>query len=310
MQGYAPDYRDRYGRFYEDARGPRRGFHSRPGWGNDRWYRRATRYDAFGPEGHQGAEPGFGYGIAGSHGWAGSRYGQEFDSARGRPMSGSAPRNDQRSLHNRLDADSIRAADIMTANPEAVTPETSLAQAARRMRDLDVGVMPVVDSEDGYHLEGIVTDRDIAIRAAAEEKDMKKTSVREIMSVHPQTVGENDHVRDVFTVMKRARVRRVPVVAADGRLVGIIAQADLAVNYAGLDLQRETEVEEVIERISEPARPRWGREGSPPDDRGRPGRRFRPEFDLDLPDRVRTGWRTLRREARDLMGRGYDRGWR
>jgi CBS domain-containing protein len=130
------------------------------------------------------------------------------------------------------------------------------------------------------------------------------------MSSRPQTVSENDHVRDVFAVMKRARVRRVPVTAADGALVGIIAQADLAVHYAGLDLQRETEVEEVIEKISEPARPRWGREGVPVDDRERMLRRFRPSLDVGLPDRVRSGWRALRREARDLVGRRYDGGWR
>jgi hypothetical protein len=110
--------------------------------------------------------------------------------------------------------------------------------------------------------------------------------------------------------MKRARVRRVPVVDAQGKLVGIISQADLAVNYAGLSLQRETEVEEVIERISEPARPRWGRE-APADDRRRPAMaRLRGEIEQELPQRVRDGWRTLRREARNIMRRGYDRGWR
>lgn len=207
------------------------------------------------------------------------------------------------------DVDTVRAAEIMTRNPEAVTPETPVLEVARRMRDLDVGVMPIVDDVDSFRLRGVVTDRDIAVRAAAEGKDVKKTAVREIMTEKPETVGESDHVRDVFAVMKRARVRRVPVTDTDGRLVGIIAQADLAVNYAGLDLQRETEVEEVIERISEPARPRWGRDGAPADDRARVLRRFARDIESDLPGRVRSGWRTLRREARHLMGRGYDRGW-
>ncbi|HEX6927232.1 MAG TPA: CBS domain-containing protein [Longimicrobiaceae bacterium] len=205
-------------------------------------------------------------------------------------------------------ADTVRAAEIMTRNPEAVTADTPVQEVAQRMRDLDVGVMPVIESEESQRLEGIVTDRDIAIRAAAEGKDLKKTAVREIMSKDPHTVFENDHVRDVFALMKRERVRRVPVTGRDGSLVGIISQADLAVNYAGLDLQRETEVEEVIERISEPARPRWGREGAP-DDR-RVGRRLRHTIDVDLPGRVRSGWQALRREARGLMRRGYDAGWR
>jgi CBS domain-containing protein len=213
--------------------------------------------------------------------------------------------------HSSADVDRIRAADIMTPNPEALTPDTPVAEIARRMRDLDVGVIPIVDDEESSRLQGIVTDRDIAVRVAAEGKDAKKTLARDIMSPDVQCVGESDHVRDVFAVMKRARVRRVPVVDAGGQLVGIIAQADLAVNYAGLDLQRETEVEEVIERISEPARPRWGREVDA-DLRRRVGAaRLRSgAAEPDLPDRLRQGWRALRREARHIIGRGYDRGWR
>jgi CBS domain-containing protein len=206
------------------------------------------------------------------------------------------------------DVDRIRAADIMTRNPEVMTADTSLADVARRMRELDVGVMPIVDSEESLRLQGIITDRDIAVRAAAEGMDMKKTAAGEIMTAAVETVEENDHVRDVFAVMKRARVRRVPVINAGGRLVGIIAQADLAVTYAGLDLQRETEVEEVIERISEPARPRWGRdEGAEP----RHSRISRGALaKLDLPDRFRQSWNALRREGRQIIGKGYDRDWR
>jgi CBS domain-containing protein len=212
--------------------------------------------------------------------------------------------------HSSGDVDRIRAADIMTPNPEALTPDTPVAEIARRMRDLDVGVIPIVDDHESSRLQGIVTDRDIAVRVAAEGKDAKKTLARDIMSPDVQSVGESDHIRDVFAVMKRARVRRVPVTDADGHLVGIIAQADLAVNYAGLDLQRETEVEEVIERISEPARPRWGREVDT-DLRRRAGvARLRSAEESHLPDRLRQGWRALRREARHIIGRGYDRGWR
>lgn len=212
--------------------------------------------------------------------------------------------------HSSADVDRIRAADIMTPNPEALTPDTPVAEIARRMRDLDVGVIPIVDDDESSRLQGIVTDRDIAVRMAAEGKDAKKTLARDIMSSDVQCVGESDHIRDVFAVMKRARVRRVPVIDAEGRLVGIIAQADLAVNYAGLDLQRETEVEEVIERISEPARPRWGREVETDSRRRAGAARLRATAESDLPDRLRQGWRALRREARHIIGRGYDRGWR
>lgn len=199
--------------------------------------------------------------------------------------------------------DRVQAADIMTRNPEAVTPATTLVDVARRMRDLDVGIMPVVDDLDSYRLQGVITDRDIAVRAAAEGEDMKSATAEKFMTRQVETVAETDHVREVLTVMKRERVRRVPVTDGEGRLTGIIAQADLAVHYAGLDLQRETEVEEVVERISEPARPNWG--GEP---RGRGGRGGGGGHDLT--DRLREGWRTLRDEAQQMLGRGYDRDWR
>lgn len=311
MRGFGMGQGGRYDGGYQRRRpGPRRGGRPRP----------QNRYDArFGPGvyGPYGVRSGYGYSAYGypppdPGGWShDGGYGEDFA-----PYPSPSSRQSHGAWGNdgwpgrTSDVDAVRAADIMTHNPEAATPETPVADVARRMRDLDVGVMPVVDDVDSYRLRGIVTDRDIAVRLAAEGKDAKKTRVDEIMSTGPQTVGENDHVREVFTVMKRARVRRVPVVDADGRLVGIVAQADLAVNYAGLDLQRETEVEEVIERISEPARPRWGREDVRDESRTRMLRRFRPRIDVDLPDRVRAGWRTLRREARDLMSRDYDEGWR
>ncbi len=284
MHPYAWEFDGRYdARFGRGRISPRR-YPAEPRRGYDRGFQRGARY---GP-------------LPGRYD---SPYGA-YDPGMGRPGLRDRPVSLGR------DVDSVRAADIMTRNPEAVTPDTPIQDVARRMRDLDVGVMPIVDDADSYRLQGIVTDRDIAVRAAAEGKDVRKTPVREIMSARPETVTENDHVRELFTVMKRARVRRVPVTDATGRLVGIVAQADLAVNYAGLDLQRETEVEEVIERISEPARPRWGRDGSTEDDRARTMRRFRPELDFELSDRVRAGWNSLRREARELMRRGYDRGWR
>jgi CBS domain-containing protein len=153
------------------------------------------------------------------------------------------------------DADRVRARDIMTDNPECVTPDASVADVAKRMRDLNVGVVPVVEDMASRRLRGVITDRDLAIRVLADGKD-GKVKVRDYMTEQLATVNQNDTVHDILDVMKREQVRRVPVTDREGRLVGIVAQADLAVSYAGLDLHRETEVEEAIERISEPARPR------------------------------------------------------
>ena len=199
----------------------------------------------------------------------------------------------------------VTVRQIMTENPESVTRDTPLADVARRMRDLDVGIIPVVRDADTGTLEGVITDRDIAVRAAADGEDMKKAVAGDFMSTDVATVRLGDSVRDVFSVMKRKRVRRVPVTDDAGRLVGIIAQADLAVDYAGLDLDRETEVEEVLERISEPARPQRAGGHHQAGMYAAYGRH--PAYERDFADRLRHGWNTLKREARDFVGRGYDR---
>jgi CBS domain-containing protein len=211
------------------------------------------------------------------------------------------------------DVDRIRARDLMTENPEAVTADTTLADVARRMRDLDVGIIPVVDDPDRGILQGVITDRDIAVRAAATSADMDSARVGDYMSREVSSVDEADTVRDIFSAMKRERVRRVPVTDFTGRLVGIVALADLAVDYAGLDEDRELEVEEVVGRISEPARPR--RFGGSYDYRGgfAAGRRasgYGDDYDRHLRDRVRDRWRSIKREARHLLDRVEDRDWR
>ena len=144
----------------------------------------------------------------------------------------------------------LRAVDIMTENPECVTPESTLADAAMKMRDLDVGIIPVVDSEQGRRLKGVVTDRDLAIRAVAEGMDARSTRVSEVMTTEVESCNKNDTVADILRVMEREQVRRVPITDREGRLVGIVAQADVV---RDLDSERgEHRVNDAIEHISEP----------------------------------------------------------
>jgi CBS domain-containing protein len=150
-----------------------------------------------------------------------------------------------------------RAAEIMTENPQAVTPDATISEVAQQMRDLDVGIIPVVESTESRRLRGVITDRDIAVRAVAEGRD-GNSRVADCMTDRIRTVNKNDSVQDVMRLMRQEQVRRVPVTDREGRLVGIIAQADLAVDYAGNDRSRESEVGETIERISEPAQPQRG----------------------------------------------------
>jgi CBS domain-containing protein len=146
----------------------------------------------------------------------------------------------------------MRAVDIMTENPECVTPESSLADAAMKMRDLNVGIIPVIDSEQGRRLKGVVTDRDITIRAVAEGMDARSTKVQAVMTTEVESCNKNDTVGDILRVMEREQVRRVPITDREGRLVGIVAQADVV---RDLDSERgEHRVNDTIEHISEPTR--------------------------------------------------------
>lgn len=147
-----------------------------------------------------------------------------------------------------------RASEIMTENPEVVTPDASLSDVAARMKELDVGIIPVVDSMENRRLRGVITDRDIAVRAVAEGKD-GKAKVSDCMTSDVESVNKNDGVDRVLNVMERSQVRRVPVTDREGRIVGIIAQADLAVDYGHRGHQAEHMVEHAVERISQPARP-------------------------------------------------------
>ena len=141
----------------------------------------------------------------------------------------------------------MKAQDVMTANPTCVTPETNLVEAARLMKDENVGVIPVVE-EGTNKLLGLVTDRDIAIRVVAEGRDTANTSVGHIMSKDIKTARPGDSMEDVMTLMGKEQVRRIPIVDDRGALVGIIAQADVV-----LETSNEERAEDVVEQISKPS---------------------------------------------------------
>ena len=113
----------------------------------------------------------------------------------------------------------------MTPNPSSIEATQTVADAARLMRDEDVGMTPVL--EEG-RLVGTVTDRDIAIRVVAEGRDPQATSVREIASTGLVTLDPEQDLDEAIRLMSEHQVRRLPVVGEDGRLVGVVAQADIA----------------------------------------------------------------------------------
>ena len=130
--------------------------------------------------------------------------------------------------------------DAMTANPRTTSSSQSLAEAAQIMKSEDVGSVPVVDEG---RLVGVVTDRDIAIRAVAEGADARTTNVGDIASRDLVTVEPEQDLDEALTLMARNRVRRLLVVER-GQLVGVLAQADVAEEV------KEKKTGELVEEIS------------------------------------------------------------
>lgn len=134
-----------------------------------------------------------------------------------------------------------RCRDIMSARVRTAAPGMTLQETAAMMREGDMGAMPVVD---GGKLVGIVTDRDIVIRAVAEDKPAS-TPITDVMTTEIFSVRPDDFVFEAIRLMGDKQVRRVPVVAENGELAGIIAMADIA-----LEMEDEREIAEALEEIS------------------------------------------------------------
>jgi CBS domain-containing protein len=131
---------------------------------------------------------------------------------------------------------------LMTVKPRTVKTGDSVVEAAKLMRGEDTGIAPVVDGE---RLVGVVTDRDIAVRVVAEGRDPQTTTVDDVASQDLVTVDPQQDFDEVLRLMAQHQVRRLPVVEEDGKLVGIVSQADVA-RHA--DAERTGE---VVEEISE-----------------------------------------------------------
>lgn len=137
----------------------------------------------------------------------------------------------------------MQLSEILTKDVETIRPETSVREAAQRMRSRDVGSLPVCD---GRRLLGMVTDRDLAIRVLADGRDANATPVQDAMTPDACYAFEDDDVRRAAEIMKERQVRRLPVVNRDKQLVGIVALGDIA-THATDQLSGDT-----LEKVSEP----------------------------------------------------------
>jgi CBS domain-containing protein len=132
--------------------------------------------------------------------------------------------------------------DLMTSNPSTIEPDKTVADAAKLMRDEDAGLIPIVE---GQKLAGTITDRDIAIRVVAEGKDPQSSTVRDVMTSRLVTVDPDQDLDEALRLMAEHQVRRLPVVEEDGKLVGIVAQADIAKHTS------DEQTGEVVQQISQ-----------------------------------------------------------
>jgi len=141
----------------------------------------------------------------------------------------------------------MKARQLMTSDPQVVTPDDSVVRAAQIMRDFDVGIVPVVSDSRTRSLVGLITDRDIAVRHVAESHLDECSVGAHMTSDDIETVEENDDIAIVMDAMKRREVRRIAV-TKNGKLVGVIAQADLAI----ANEVPKRDVAEVVKTVSEP----------------------------------------------------------
>jgi CBS domain-containing protein len=134
------------------------------------------------------------------------------------------------------------AREVMTTDVTCIKEGDTLVEAARLLRQLDVGALPICGSDD--KLKGMLTDRDIVVKCIADGGDPSTATAGDLAEGKPVTIGADDDIRDALTMMQEHQVRRLPVI--DGhRLVGIISQADVALSMS------PTETGETVAEISE-----------------------------------------------------------
>jgi CBS domain-containing protein len=139
----------------------------------------------------------------------------------------------------------MQVKEVMTRGAECVRPDDTLQQVAEKMKQLDVGPLPVCDND---RLAGMITDRDIVVRVVAEGRDPRTTRVREAMTDGICYCFEDDDVSEAARQMKKSQIRRLAVLNRDRRLVGIVSLGDLATETGDERLAGQT-----LQRVSQPA---------------------------------------------------------
>jgi CBS domain-containing protein len=136
----------------------------------------------------------------------------------------------------------------MSKDPTSCVPTDSVSRVAKVMKTEDVGSIPICEGRDNRKLVGIVTDRDLALHVVAEGRDVNITRVQDVMTGEPFTCHPEDDLDYALKAMQKHQIRRIPVVDRNGILIGIIAQADIAIRGAKPEKTAQT-----VEGISKPS---------------------------------------------------------
>jgi CBS domain-containing protein len=140
----------------------------------------------------------------------------------------------------------MQTREIMTQDVRLIHPDTSLKEAAGKMKQFDIGMLPVVDEDK---VVGILTDRDIIVRAIAEGKDPDKTRAGDAMSTDVITAYDDQDATEISELMKKNQVRRLVVLNHDNKITGVFSLGDLATALADMEKKGE-----VLESVSKPSK--------------------------------------------------------
>ncbi|OLE50805.1 MAG: hypothetical protein AUG51_26325 [Acidobacteria bacterium 13_1_20CM_3_53_8] len=139
----------------------------------------------------------------------------------------------------------MKCSEIMTKDPVCCLSSDTVNKAAQLMKTENVGPIPVVADEESKRLIGIVTDRDLALKVVAEAKDAKSTMVDDVMTTGVVACRADDNLQNALKAMEEHQVRRIPIIDDNDRVIGIIAQADIATR-----INQPKKTAEVVEEIS------------------------------------------------------------
>jgi CBS domain-containing protein len=135
--------------------------------------------------------------------------------------------------------------EVMTSNPVCCLPDEKVNKVAQIMKSEGVGSIPVIENRESQHLIGILTDRDLTLKVVATGRNPAKMKIREVMKYNPYTCLQSDDLQKALDTMAIHQVRRIPVIDGNGRIVGIIAQGDIATR-----LDEAEKTGELVAKIS------------------------------------------------------------